>query len=500
MKRYFAMLMSSVLLFGCKDYLDVTPTDRFTQSTYWNTKTQAEAALNGTYAALYYDTNSANCIYLDALSPNNYQINGDYNIISKGLQNAATGLFESTWNGSYKGIGRANNVLANIDKVSMDEALKERYKAEAKYLRALYYLPLWNLFGGAPLITEGTNYETQASLPRNTADELLAQILKDLTEASTGTALPLTYSGAEKGRATRGAALALKARVLLYAKRWKEAAETARAVMDLNTYSLFSDYRGLFYLENEGNSEVIFDVQYRYPEFTHSLDIILDQQLGIAPLPDLVNSYYAADGQPIMSSPLYNPAKPFENRDSRLQATVILPGTLFKGAIVTANQYPSTGYGLKKYTIFKDNEKPVTPPTSGTSELNSILIRYADVLLMYAEAKNEDTGPDETIFSALNLIRARAKMPNISPGLNAAALREEIRHERRVELAGEGLYYYDVRRWKTADQVLNGNITNAAGARIDSRLFNAAKDYLWPIPSKAILNNPSLVQNPNYNN
>jgi hypothetical protein len=500
MKRYITILISALLLLGCKDYLEVTPTDRFTQDTYWNTKIQAEAALNGTYAALYYDTYSASSIYLDALSPNNYQYNNDNNIISRGLHNAATGLFANAWNGSYKGIGRANNVLANIDKVSMDETLKERYKAEAKFLRALYYFPLWNLFGGAPLITEGTNYETQAGLARNTADELLAQILKDLTEASTGNALPLSYSGAEKGRATKGAALALKARVLLYAKQWKEAAEAAKAVMDLNTYNLFPDYRGLFYLENEGNQEVIFDVQYKYPEFTHSLDISLDQQLGVAPLPDLVNSYYATDGQPISSSSVYNPAKPFENRDSRLQATVILPGTLFKGAIVAANQYPSTGYGQKKYTIFKDNEKPVAAPTSGTSELNLIVIRYADVLLMYAEAKNEDTGPDQTIFNALNQIRARAKMPNINPALNATELRAEIRHERRIELAGEGLYYYDVRRWKTAELVLNGDITNAAGARIDSRLFNASKDYLWPIPSIAILNNPALIQNPNYNN
>ncbi len=499
MKKYLLLLTVSVLFFGCKDYLDVTPTDRFTQDTYWNTKIQAEAALNGTYAALYYNVYAANSIYLDALTPNTYQYNNDYNIISRGLHNAATGYFNETWNGSYKGIGRANNVLANIDKVNMDATLKERYKAEAKYLRALYYIPLWNLFGGAPLITEATNYETQATLPRNTADELLAQILKDLNEASTGTVLPLSYSGADKGRATRGAALALKARVLLYAKRWKEAAEAAKAVIDLKNYSLFPDYRGLFYLENEGNAEVIFDVQYKYPEFTHSLDISLDQQLGSAPLPDLVNAYYATDGKPISGSAVYNAAKPFENRDSRLQATVILPGTQFKGAVVTAIQYPSTGYGLKKYTIFKDNEKPVSAPTSGTSELNLILLRYADVLLMYAEAKNEDTGPDQSVFDALNLIRARAKMPNVATGLNQEDLRAEIRHERRIELAGEGLYYYDIRRWRIADQVLNGNITNSAGARIDSRLFDANKDYLWPVPSIAIQNNPALKQNPNYN-
>jgi len=499
-KIYIPILLLLFSFSACKDFLEVNPTDRFTQNTYWTTKDQAEAALNATYASLYYNVYEARAVYLEALTPNAYQYNGDYNIISRGLHNAATGFFNEAWNGSYKGIGRANNLLANIDKVNMDNALKERYKAEAKFLRALYYFPLWNLFGGAPLITDATNFETQASLPRNTAAELLVQILKDLDEASAGTVLPLTYSGTEKGRATRGAALALKARVLLYAKRWQEAAETAQKVIDLKTYTLFPDYRGLFYLENEGNSEVIFDVQYKYPEFTHSLDISLDQQLGSAPLPDLVNAYYATDGKPISTSPLYNPLKPYENRDSRQQATIILPGTQFKGATVTAIQYPSTGVGLKKYTIFKDNEKPVAAPTSGTSELNYILFRYADILLTYAEAKNEHTGPDLSIYTALNLVRKRAKMPDFVEGQTKEQLREEIRHERRIELAGEGLYYYDIRRWGIAEAVLNGDITNIAGSRIDGRLFTANRDYFWPVPSIAIQNNPKLTQNPNFNN
>ncbi|MGV3703761.1 MAG: RagB/SusD family nutrient uptake outer membrane protein [Arcticibacter sp.] len=507
MKRYTFIIITLFSLTACSDsFLDVTPTDRFTQNTYWNTKEQGEAALNATYATLI-NSNSLfsarNAIYLDALTPNAYQYNADENIISRGLHNAATSTFNGAWNTCYTGIGRANNLLVNIDKVSMDESLKNRYKAEAKFLRALFYFPLWNLFGGAPLITEATNYETQANLPRNSAEELLAQILKDLDEAAANNALPASYSGADKGRVTRGAVQALKARVLLYAGKWEEAAAAAKQVIDTKTYTLFPDYRGLFYLENEGNSEVIFDIQYKFPEFAHSLDVMLDQQLGCAPLPGLVNDYYATDGRPIANSSLYNAAKPYENRDSRLQATVIIPGTTFKGASVTDIQYPSTGYGLKKYTIFKDNEKPTVVPTSGTSELNYILLRYADVLLMYAEAMNEAIGPDASVgglsvSAAINQVRARAKMPNVPTGLSKEQMREEIRHERRIEFAGEGLYYFDIRRWKQAEKLLNTDVYNIKGNRIDSRSFNANRDYLWPVPSIAIQNNVALTQNLNY--
>lgn len=375
----------------------------------------------------------------------------------------------------------------------MDATLKKRYIAEAKFLRALNYFPLWHLFGGAPLILETPNFETQSNLPRNTGAELLTQILKDLDEAIVD--LPTTYSGTEKGRATKGAALALKARALLYAGKWSEAAAAAKTVIDSKTYTLFSDYRALFFLENEGNSEVIFDIQYKVPEFGTGIDVGLDAQNTSAPTPDLVKDYYAKDGLPITTSPLYNAATPYANRDPRLQATVIVPGSLYKGKTVTAMQYPRTGFGQKKYTIYRDTEVPAKSLTTGESELNYILIRYADVLLMYAEAQNEATGPDASVYSALNQVRKRAGMPDVTLGLTQEQLRNEIRHERRIELAGEGLYYYDVLRWKTAAQVLNADVLNASGQRVDTRRFTAPRDYLWPVPAIAIQDNPALIQN-----
>ena len=491
--------LTLMLLTACKkSFLATEPSDRYVEETFWKTKEQAEAGLNGVYAVL---TNAnfyggVTPISRETLSPNKYAYNNDNNLIMSGNQLSNTATYNNAWNISYRGVGRANNLLVNIADVPMDATLKKRYIAEAKFLRAVYYFPLWNLFGGAPLILDAPDFETQSNLPRNTAAELLTQILKDLDEAAID--LPASYSGTEKGRATKGAALSLKARALLYAGRWSEAAAAAKAVIDSKIYSLFSDYRALFYLENEGNSEVVFDIQYKVPEFGTGIDVGLDAQNTSAPTPDLVKDYYAKDGLPVTASPLYNAATPYANRDPRLQATVIVPGSNYKGKVVTATQYPRTGFGQKKYTIYKDIEVPAKSLTSGESELNYILIRYADVLLMYAEAQNEAAGPDASVYSALSLLRKRVAMPDFTTGLTQEQMRKEIRHERRVELAGEGLYYYDVLRWKTAEQVLNADVFNATGQRVDTRRFVATRDYLWPMPAIARQENPALTQNPGW--
>lgn len=490
----------SLFLYGCSGFLDTEPSDKYIQDNYWQTQERALAALNGVYAGLLHGSvfGSNKPLFMENLTPNSYHYQGDDNLIAKSLHNANTGWFNSFWNGAYEGIGRANNLLGYIDRVPMDEKLKQQYIAEAKFLRAVFYFNLWNLYGGAPLITEPTDAAAQETLPRNTADELLAQMLKDLDDASAPGVLPKSYSGNDKGRVTVGAALAFKARLLLFAGRWTEAAAAAKAVIDLGVYELFPDYRGLFYLENEGNDEVIFDVQFKYPEFGHGFDITLIDYNTAAPTPDLVNDYYALDGLPIGKSAVFDPANPYENRDPRLHATIIVKGSSFKGAIVKEGQFPHTGYGQKKYSVYKDNEAQETI-RDGNSELNYMLLRYADVLLMYAEAQNEAGGPNEEVYNCLNQIRARAGMPPVKPGLNKDELRDEIRHERRIELAGEGFYYYDIRRWGIAPAVMNGFVYNDKGEVVDTRKFEVPRDYLWPVPSIAIQENPALLpQNPGY--
>lgn len=497
MKKY-AFIVLTILLGSCSDFLDVSPSDRLTQGDFWKTRQHAEAALIGTYNALLNSNiyGGVASIAMEAATPNAYTYNntGGGGFLAQGIHDAANnGIINAKWGASYTGIGRANTLLSNIGGITMDEPTKKRYAAEAKFLRALFYHDLWVFYGGVPLILETPNLEKQGTLPRNTADEVYAQIIKDCDEA----VVDLPQLGTTKGNVSKGAALALKARTMLYKGDYQGAATAAKQIIDGKSYTLFADYRELFQLDKEGNSEVIFDIQFKNPEFTHGLDIVFTDYNSIAPLPDLLQDYYMTDGLPAAKSPLFNAQKPYENRDPRMNQTNILPGTTFRGQTVLANTFGFTGIGQKKYTVYKDNEAKASI-ADGQSELNYIVFRYADVLLMFAEAQNEAAGPSQAVYDALNLIRKRANMPNFPTGLTKEQMRTEIRHERRIELAGEGLYYHDIRRWKTIETVMNTDVFNFAGSKLGTRKFNKDRDYLWPIPTVVLQNNAALNQNPGY--
>lgn len=472
-----------------EDFLVTIATDTYNEANWWQTEAQAISSINGCYSVL----RSLDIIMEENLSPNSYNMSGQSPLEIGTHTSGNDERFQEKWNTSYRGIGRVNTVLDNIDRVKMDPTLNQRIKAEASFLRALFYYNLVNYFGGVPLILESPNFAKQGNLPRNTRQEVISQVLTDLDYAAS--VLPVSYTGSNIGRATKGAALALKTRVLLQETQWSEAALTANEVIDMNYYSLFPDYRGLFMLENEGNKEIIFDVQYKAPEYTSGFDDRTELMMNLAPTLDLVSSYLMKDGKSIQESPLYDPAEPYENRDPRLHKTIVIPGYMFRGRIVPTTKYFSTGYGFKKYSSYKDD---VSQPDIVKSEINFILLRYADILLMYAEAQNEAAGSDASVYDALHLIRLRAGMPDVPEGLSKEQMREVIRYERRIELAGEGLYYHDIRRWRTAEVVMNANVLNSEGEVVQTRYFNSPRDYLWPIYNTTIQDNPALEQNPGY--
>jgi hypothetical protein len=524
-KIYVLLACAGYLATGCnKSLLDTVPHDRYTEETFWRTPEAANAGLVGCYSVLRNNgiyggkgSNNATALWDETLSPNAYnQTDGlSFNTVASGAHNASTaGIITTRYKDAYMGIGRCNTFLEKVDGVpGMDASLVRRMKGEAMFLRGLYYFTLATYYGGVPLILASPNSATQADLPRNSREEVIKQVLTDLDSAAN--ILPVKFTGADVGRATKGAAMALKARVLLYeasdlfntAKdpaKWAAAAAAAKAVMDLGGtgYGLFGDYRGLFLQQNENNKEVIFDVQYKFPNQGSSFDLICTQYNTNAPLLDLAKTYYMKEtGLPI-SNPAsgYDPAKPYEGRDPRLNATFTYPGDMYRGAVIDAKRFAITGYGMKKFSLY-DKEAPPKDKSDlkdGQSEINFIVLRYADILLMYAEAQNEAAGPDGTVYAALDLIRDRVGMPHIPAGLSKEAMREEIRHERRVELAGEGLYYNDIRRWKIAETVMNADIQKYDGSFIEKRVFKANRDYLWPIPQTEKDLNPKLQQNPNY--
>ena len=495
-KIYSSLLLTLLILSSCtKDVIEVSSTTQISAETFFQTESDAQLAITGVYSSL--GDFASQLLYLDAVADNaynNYPWEG-YKAIALGTHDVwgpwAIGAY---WNMLFKGIGRANVVLANIDDIEMDATAKSTIKGEALFLRAYFYLNLADLYGGVPIITEAPSLE-HGLLPRNTKAEVMSQIVLDLDAAAT--ALPPT---AGPGRANSNAALALKTRTLLYNEQWAEAASAASQVM--GKYSLYPDYRALFMIENENNQEVIFDAQFISPEQGHHYDTYFGPSgaggwSSIMPLPELVNDYHMTDGLPTSTSPLYDAGNPYDNRDPRLKQTIFVPGTIVNG-IPFEDLTTFTGFAFKKYTPL-DEDFVITPaPYSALSGLNVILLRYADILLMYAEAKNEDSGPDQSVLDAINEVRSRASvmMPDIASGLSQAEMREVIRHERRVEFPAEGTRYSDIRRWKTAESLMNG-LVDPGGTRV----FNAGRDYLWPIPGGEFdLPDTALTQNPNYGN
>ncbi len=497
-KIFFFIAVFLIMNGGCnEDKLNINPTDQYSIETFWKTEAHAQAGLSGCYAVLRSVYGGGWIYETDMVTPNawKYNENGGLGPLSNGTQTTTDGTISGRWNVNYQGIGRTNTFLDKIDGIKMDQSLKSRMIGEAKFLRALFYFNLEDVFGGVPLILKTPDAATQSNLPRDTKEKVVEQILKDLDEASA--VLPVTYPVSDAGRATKGAALALKARLLLYNEKWEDAAKTAKEVIDLKVYSLFPNYRELFMVQYEHNSEVIFNVEFLAPRFTNNFDqptYILNTP---APLKDMVDAYLMEDGQTIANSPLYYPGKPYENRDPRLHQTIAVIGYKFNGKITQLSNVVNTGFGLKKYTSFKDDINTTVAPST---DLNPILIRYAEVLLTYAEAQNELSGPDVSVYAAMNAVRARPSvlMPQVEAGLTKDKMRAVIRNERRVELAFEGLYYSDIRRWRTIEIVNNGPIYNYKGKVITNRTFNKERDYLWPIPFVQIQENPQLEQNPNY--
>ena len=519
--KYIITLFAATILTACNpDLLDRDPDYKYTESTFWQTEAAANAALTGVYAELTYKGlfgGDATPLWEEGATPNVYCYSGGtqgFDLIGRSQQSASTeGVIADRWKQCYQGIGRANTFFAHIGDVGLDAEKQSEMEGEVYFLRALFYFQLATYYGGVPLILEAPDPDTQISLPRNTREEVIQQVLADLAIAADR--LPVKQTGTDIGRATKGAALALKARVLLYeaspllnetnsTEKWQAAADAAKAVIDLASeagYDLFTDYRGLFLPENENNQEVIFDVQYIFPDVTHSFDLIDAQYNTNAPLQDLVDAYEMKNGLAITDPASgYNAEKPYENRDPRLEATVVYPGALYKGEPASASYYKQTGYAMKKYSIY-DKEKPSADKADlkgGQSETNFIILRYADVLMMYAEALNEVDPGNPAILESLNKIRKRVDMPNIATGKPQNEMREIIRKERRIEFVGEALYYNDIRRWKTAEIVMNAPIKTWENSVIETRKFNKARDYWWPIPQVELDLNPNLEQNPNY--
>lgn len=456
---------------------------------------------------------------------------------------------DDVWNRYYSGISKCCTLLENTNHVNLDisrldpdkqveyaNSLKDirMWRAEARFLRAYFHFELLKRYGPIPIVTStlsiNGNYE---NTPRPTMKEVVDFIAKECDIAADTLELtPWRNVNDAFGRATKGAALALKSRLLLYAASplyvdfgdtneankptdvvlWKSAADAAKAVIDLNQYELASSYADLFKNDFQ-NKEYIFVRRYAAnSDFEKSnFPVSFGGKGGTNPSQNLVDDYEMLDGTPFDWNDPAKAAQPFENRDARLGATILMNMAPFKGKKVAtypegadASPNPNatkTGYYLRKFL-----NEDVNIQTGGSSSGHVVpLFRLAEIYLNYAEALNEcdPTNPDIVLY--LNKVRNRASLPNVS-ALSQEQMRAVIQHERRVELAFEEHRSWDVRRWKTASSTLGAPLMGVQIERkplggytympvkVEQRVFQP-KMYWYPIPQSEVLKLKQWKQN-----
>ena len=542
MKLYLTIFSILLIFMSCED-LEITPSDRISDKAVWDKPETADLFLNDIYNSLNAGpwvttwTNLPSEISNDPLS--NFTDNSTYGPLSatsSGLfNNASYGpsnpLFSNQWKNMYANIRKCNLFIEKITASIFDDATKKGMVAQARFLRVYFYRQLIDLYGGVPLVTKVLHNDIDGDeifFVRSTYEDCVSFIQSECVAVAAD--LPLKVTGADIGRATKGAALALKGEAELYAGKWADAVATHQQIMDFKVYSLFPDYVGLFYADNENNQEVIFDIQFAPELKTKKINQYWGAPMiqkgagwgGCDPTQNLVDCYEFKDGKTeAEGSALFDPQHPYSSRDKRFYASIIYDGSVWRGDIIyTRLGIPNnfneinivgkggnagrTGYFMKK---LQDSTISSTP--SSLDGTNVIVSRYAEVLLNYAEAKNELSGPDQSIYDAINDIRTRVGQPDLPTELGKDEMRTRIRNERRVELAFEGKYFYDMRRWRTSEQVFSKpvygmKITSLEGALVYEKIpvrtviFDPTKGYLMPIPQYAMDTNTKLIQNPGY--
>ena len=505
--------------------------------------------------------------YLDAASDDAISSQSGIPEVQKIVTGAYTSVAtnaDNVWTKYYIGIRDATVFSVYINQVPMSEKLpngkpaRPAYRSEARFLRAYLYFELIKRYGGVPLLGDSIRQiDDNIQLPRNSFADCVNYIVRECDDIRDSLRTQEMVTPTTYGRITKGAAMALKSKVLLFAasqlynggnidgsnpltgyptadqNRWKLAADAAKDIMNLGTYDLMPDFRDVFLNQAAtvgNNKETIF---WRQNGTGTSVEInngpigyTTAGGAGVtSPTQNLVDAYTTKDGKAITDpTSNYNPNDPYANRDPRLAYTVFYNGMLwlnrpvetFDGGLDRpggAVQQTKTGYYMRKF--MGKFESVSGSPVYATTIHDFVYFRYAEVLLNYIEALNEFSGPTTEIYTILYKLRARAGINpgtgstyGLSTSLTKDQMRDIIRNERHVELAFEEQRFFDIRRWKIADQVfatpLRGiTIQKSSGGSINYNIvpvltpvFRNPQMYFYPIPYNEVIKNQNMVQNP----
>jgi hypothetical protein len=514
LKKIMALLFAGLIVTSCSDLLDTVPTDRISTDIFWKTDKDATLGANAVYshivesASHYASWDGMTDIGYTNLpqSAESFILQGTFDQLNSRVANDYTNL--------YSGIRSANAFMNNVDRVqTTNTALINRLKGEIRVLRAYFYSQLALLFGDVPLVTTELTLQESREISKTPVAQIWDFISTELTQAAD--LLPPTQT--EKGRVTKGTALALKARYMLYAGRYQEAADAASLVMGLNVYSILPVYRNLFITEN--NAEIIFDIQFVKGTFANDIfGVFAQRSVGgrnlFVPTKNLIDAYEMTNGLAIDAPGSgFNPAAPYTNRDPRLGYSIFIEGDILPNgnvfnpkpnsttgdAVGSSFLVSPTGYNVEKYVQAADL---TTPNNTG---VNFILMRFAEVQLIYAEAKVELNQIDQSVYDAINRVRQRpdVNLPAITTGKTQDELRQIVRHERLVELAFEGQRFHDIRRWRIAEDVMPGKVfgmtynSGASQVTVEVPAWTNSwveRNYVWPIPQIEVDQNTNLGQ------
>jgi hypothetical protein len=533
--RYYAVCLTAILFTSCNE-LDLAPTNKFTDLNYWTSAEKASAVLSMGYSQMF---GAEQFFVNERLSDNLYEGRGntDEKIITSGQADPSLGRFSSEWQKCFEGIKTCHTFLENVGRVpNMDEALVARMKAETRFIRAYLFFRLACHYGDAPLFDYNLPMQESNTIARSPKQDVIAFVRAELNDIVAILPARNEYSESDRGRITKGAVMTLLVRTYLYDSDWSNVASICERIMngDYGSYSLFPSYGGLFLPENEYNDEVILDIGYiltlrTWGEYYDAIPLSVGGRVhGFAPTQELVDDYIMRNGKAIGDEGSgYDEETPYANRDPRFEKTIVYhgyqwekgdgtvstiyikPGSSAEAGVSNLDEYAgpgqnatATGYYLRKYF-------DPTAPAGVAAGLNLILMRYADILLMYAEAKNELGQMSQEVWNrTVRPLRQRAGFTDASAldyPASGTDLRTVIRRERRCELAIEGLRLFDIRRWGTAETVLNGSPRGARFAtdntqyiQLDERRFNKERDYLFAVPQSQRDINKNLTQNPGY--
>jgi hypothetical protein len=594
MKKYFIIptLLAAFAISSCNKFLDRKPLDASSSATFLSNQAEMEQGLVGTYASAMWVIANNTPMHFAIESSTDMAIKRGGNaedLIAMGdggpfLVNNAICI--SSWNQAYKLVQRANQQIVGMEngKANVSAVVYNRIKAEALVLRAWGYFHLMTWFGDVPYYKAMPSVDEVLKAERTPVATIVADLYKDLDEATAAFEAAGTSPVQTIGRVNRGVALGLKAKLAMLIKDFRTAATATKTLIDGNQYGLNPSYQNLFSLNGQTanvSREILFAQTYPNDvnEPQNWMAVIgvprqvTNSQSSHFPSQNLVDQFEGKDGQRIDVSTVYDPANPRLNRDNRLKWSVYMPGdTMVHFASKTAalpynnlrertvfNIYSNTrrkfNWNTGAYDNVNTNNDWIGAQAAGIqwqvsatgniggvgyvwkkyndstqytfeSRVGFILMRYADILLTYAEAKTELNELDATVLSAINLVRARAGQPAAVSG-SQTAMRTLIRRERAVEFAGEGLRLFDLRRWDIYEKANSGPVvgisldpavpaarpsfdannipsyTASVNQRIrfrnQTRNNNNAKYKLWPIPQAEIDNNPKIKQNLGWN-